>query len=105
MSAKITLTNAIFDRVPGINQVVTVRYRKTSDPDIPGSYTTVTLAAPITPAGVFSPPVEILGLDNDTSYTVRVTNNCNGQFVDTIYITPKPSCVNLLGIIGTTAEE
>lgn len=105
MSAQITLTNATFNTTPAINQIVTVKYRLGSDPDVDGSYTTVTTTAPITPAGVFSPPVVISGLLNNTSYVVKVINNCNGSFVNVPFTTPLPTCVNLTGITGSTANE
>lgn len=105
MSAKITLTGATFSQLPGINQTVTVAYRRQSDPDVPGSYTTVTTNQVINTAGVFVPARIIGGLLNGVAYVVRVTNNCNNLFVDKVYNTPLPSCVNLVDIIGTTAEE
>lgn len=105
MSAQITLTNATFNTAPAINQIVTVMYRLGSDPDVPASYITVTTTAPITPVGVFSPPVVISGLLNNTSYVVKVINNCNGSFVNVPFTTPLPTCVNLVGITGSTANE
>ena len=105
MSAQITLTNATFNTPPATNQVVTVMYRLGSDPDIPASYTTVTTTAPITPAGVFTPPVVISGLLNDTAYVVKVINNCNGSFVNKPFATPLPTCVDLVTIEGTTEDE
>jgi hypothetical protein len=105
MSAQITLTNATFNTTPATNQIVTVKYRLGSDPDVDASYTTVTTTAPITPAGVFSPPVVISGLLNGTAYVVKVINNCNGSFVNKPFTTPLPTCVNLTDIVGSTATE
>ena len=47
MAAQITLTTATFNTPPAVNQIVTVMYRLGSDPDVPGSYTTVTTTAPL----------------------------------------------------------
>lgn len=105
MSAQITLTSATFNTLPAINQIVTVKYRLGSAPDIDASYTTVTTTAPITPAGDFTPPVVISGLLNGTAYVVKVINNCNNSFVNKPFLTPLPACVNLTSIEGSTATE
>lgn len=105
MSAKITLTNAVFSATPGQNQTCTVSYRKQSDPDIPASYTVVTTNAVITTGGVFSPPVVISGLLNGIAYVVRVNNHCNNINFDKVFTTPLSSCVALLDIQGTATEE
>ena len=105
MPAQITLTTATFNTPTGANQIVTVKYRLGSDPDVDGSYTTVTTTAPITPDGNFTPPVVITGLLTGTAYVVKVINNCNGSFVNKPFLTPLPNCVDLTTIEGTTSSE
>lgn len=104
MSAKITVTHADFNLVPGVNQVATVKYKKKVDPD--SSYVTVTTTAVIDMGtGNFTPPVEITGLLNGIIYTVRVSDNCNNIFVDKDFTTPLSVCVAITDIQGTTAVE
>ena|SRR5688572_14550827 len=105
MAAQITLTTATFNTLPSGNQTVTVKYRLGSDPDIDPSYITVTTTAPITALGVFTPPVVISGLLNNTGYVVKVINNCNNSFVNKPFITPLPACVSLTTIEGSTSNE
>lgn len=106
MSAKATITNVPLATTPGVNQVFTIIYRKTSDPDVPGSYTTATTAQTVTPAGVCSPPLVVTGLLNGTQYTFRAINNCNTSYtVDQTVTTPLPSCVQPVSMTITTAEE
>lgn len=102
--ATITLTNAAFAATPGANQTVTVRYRLTSDPDVPGSYITVTTTAVVQPNGAFVTPVIISGLLSNTSYTVWVSNNCGGNGVKKAFVTPLPGCVDITDITGTVAD-
>ena len=74
----IRLTNVTFSPAPSGDVTVTVKYRLTSDPDVPGSYTTVTTTATVNSSGVFTPTVSIGGLTDGVSYTVVVTPNCGG---------------------------
>lgn len=74
----IQLTSVTFSPTPTTNQIVTVKYKLASDPDVPASYTTVTTTALVLTNGDFSPPVNIPSLLDDTEYTVFVTPNCGG---------------------------
>jgi hypothetical protein len=104
MSAKITLTHADFDLVPGANQVATVKYKQQSQPD--SSFVTWTTTAIIDMGtGNFTPPVEITGLLNGISYTVRVSDNCNNIYVDKNFLTPLSACVAITDITGVTSNE
>lgn len=106
MSAKITLTSIPLQLVPGVNQVFTIKYRLTTAPDVPGSYTIVSTTQVVNTSGVLVPQLVIPGLLNGTGYTVRADNNCNAAYtVQQPYITPLPSCVAPTSIVGTTANE
>lgn len=103
MSAKITITNADFDIVPGVNQVATVKYKLESEPD--SAFVTWTTTAVIEEDGTFAPPVEITGLLNGIAYTVRVSDNCNDIPVDKDFTTPLSVCVAITDIQGTATVE
>lgn len=105
MSAKITVSSAVYSATPGINQTATVKYRVQTDPDVEASYTTVTTTAQITPAGTFSPAVNITGLPNGVAFVVRTINNCNNSTVDKTVTTPLSSCVSILDVTATSSEE
>lgn len=106
MAIKATITNIPLVTTPGVNQVFTIIYRLTSDPDVPGSYTTATTSQTVTPAGVCSPPLVVGGLLYGTSYTFRAINNCNTSYtVDQVVVTPLPICVAPQSMTITTAEE
>lgn len=106
MATKATITNVPLVTTPGINQVFTIIYRKTADPDVPGSYTTATTGQTVTPAGVCSPPLVVTGLDYGTQYTFRAINNCNTSYtVDQTVTTPLPACVAPISMTITTSEE
>lgn len=84
---------------------VIIRYRLTADPDVIGSYTLVTSTAVILTNGNFQDaPIQITGLDPDTSYTVWVKPECGNGFKKA-YVTPAASCVDITDITGTTEEE
>lgn len=103
MSAKITITSADFDLVPGVNQVATVKYKKQSEPD--SAFITVTTTAVIEEDGTFTPSVVITGLLNGIVYVVRVSDNCNNIPVDKEFTTPLSLCVAITDIQGTTEVE
>jgi hypothetical protein len=104
MSAKITLTHADFDRVPGVNQICTVKYKVQGQPD--SSFITVTTTAVVDMGtGNFTPSVVISGLLNGVTYIVRVSDNCNNIPVDKPFTTPLSICVALTDVEGTTAVE
>ena len=106
MAAKYTITEIDLGEVPGVNQVVTIMYRLESEPDSPGSYTTVTTTQVVNSAGVLVPQLVIPGLTLGTNYVARAINNCNATYkVDKSFTTPLPSCVTLTEIIGTASEE
>lgn len=104
--AQITLTGVNFAGgvVPAaIMTGVIVRHRLTADPDVIGSYTTDTTTAVLLTNGTFQAPVVITGLLNSTEYTVWVKPPC-GPGAKVNYTTPGPSCVDVVGIIGTVSE-
>jgi hypothetical protein len=104
MSAKITLTHADFDLVPGTNQVATVKYKKQSEPD--SAFVTWTTTATIDMGtGNFSPNVVITGLLNGITYIVRVSDNCNNITVDKPFLTPLSACVAITDIQGVASNE
>lgn len=103
MSAKITITSADFDLVPGVNQTATVKYKKLSEPD--SAFVTVTTTANIEEDGTFNPSIVITGLLNDLAYVVRVSNNCNSIAVDKQFDTPLAVCVTITDIEGNTSPE
>lgn len=74
----IQLTSVTFSPTPTTNQVVTVKIKLATDPDVPASYTTLTTTALVLTNGDFSPPITISGLMDDTEYTILVTPNCGG---------------------------
>jgi len=90
--AQIVITDFAFTVVPPGNQTCTIEYRLTSDPDVPASYILVSNNVPVLPNGHLPNPVLITGLDAETSYTVKATNNCGGVGVKVIFITPNPTC-------------
>lgn len=104
MAVKITITNAEFNVVPGIDQVATVKYKKLGDPD--SAFITVTTTATINKTtGNFTPNVVIEGLLKGITYIVRVSDNCNDIYVDKNFIIPLPACVDLTDIQGVTSNE
>jgi hypothetical protein len=86
MAATIVITTISFGSRPAHDQTVTIKYRKTSDPDVSGSYTTVAtgLVLPVPPTGnavTLSPEIDITGLDEGTAYTIIVINECSDRGV------------------------
>lgn len=69
---------------------VNIKYRKTSDPDVGASYTTVGSFI-ILPNGNFQSPVNITGLDGSTQYFVLIENPCNNSFFSKNFTTPEVS--------------
>lgn len=103
MSARIILTSVDFNLVPGVNQVVTVKYKKQSEPDV--DFVTVTSSAVVEEDGTFTPSVVITGLLNGIDYVVRVSDNCNNIPFDKIFHTPLAVCVAIQDVVGTTELE
>lgn len=103
MSAKIIITSVDFDLVPGVNQVATVKYKRSDQPD--SAFITVTTTQVIEEDGTLAPTLEITGLLNGIEYTVRISDNCNNIYVDKEFTTPLSVCVAITDIIGTTENE
>ncbi|MFX1709073.1 hypothetical protein PV783_34215 [Chitinophaga sp. CC14] len=90
--AKINLTKLVWDNPPSAAQLCTVAYRKTADPDIPGSYTTVSSAVTVNTDGTIPGGLAITGLATETSYTVKASDNCGSAAFLKVFITPLPQC-------------
>ena len=103
--AKIEITSVTLQEVPGVNQTFTFKYRKKDDPDVEASYTTVTTTQVVNTAGVLQPKLTINNLPTGTWIVVRAINNCDGNSTDKEYLTPLPSCVKVIDIIGTVSEQ
>lgn len=101
--ASITISNLTWSATPGVNQIVDVRYRLTSDPDVIGSYITVATNLSVPASGTLTSPLVIGSLLNNTSYTVWVQNTCAGAGYKKAFITPLPTCVEITDITGTVA--
>lgn len=69
-----------FSHTPSAPQNVTIKYRKTSDPDVAGSYTLVSDNVTVPVTGNIEPDITIGGLVADT-YSLVIINNCNGRGV------------------------
>jgi hypothetical protein len=77
----IHLTGVTFNLMPLRNQLVWIRYRKKSDPDIPASYTQVAANAAVDRNGNLVPPLDILNILPDTYYTVWAVHKASGSQV------------------------
>lgn len=84
--ATITLTSVTLAATPVMNQVVNIKIRATSDPDVAASYTDKGNFT-VLPNGNFSTPVVISGLADSTSYTVWVTSACSDSSFTSAFIT------------------
>lgn len=73
----IKLYNVFFTPPATGNQTVRVEYRPASTPT--GTFVLANNAAPILANGDFNPIVTITGLVDGATYTVKVTNLCNGS--------------------------
>ena len=83
---------------------VIIRYRITSDPDVLGSYTTVTNSAVILVNGNFQgAPIVVNVPDYNETYTVWVKTQCGNGFKKE-FETPGASCVDVDDIVGTVEE-
>lgn len=82
----ITLTSVTLSGTPIFNQVVNIKIRVTSDPDVAASYTDKGNFT-VLPNGNFSSPVVISGLADSTSYTVWVTSACSDSSFTHNFIT------------------
>lgn len=74
--ATITLTSLTFNAVPSGNQLVHLKWRLTSDPDIPGSYTDIPDATVNTSGTIISPSPYTFTVPDD-SITLVATNDCS----------------------------
>lgn len=108
MAAQIELTNVAFTGGVAPSAPITdviIKYRKTADPDVSGSYTTFMTNAVILVNGNFqSAPLIIPGLEYSTSYTVWVKPPC-GPGVKKIFVTTAPACVDITGFTGSVSES
>lgn len=82
----ITLTSVTLSGTPVFNQVVNIKIRLTSDPNIAGSYTDEGNFT-VFPNGNFTFPVIISGLADATSYTLWVTSACSDSSFTSVFIT------------------
>lgn len=87
MSA-ITLNSVSFTSPIRIKQKVTIQYRLTSAPDVPESYTVAGTGVIVNTNGFFAVPFVIEGLINCTSYTVKITNECNNLSAQQVFASP-----------------
>ncbi len=85
---------------PSSAKVSTIKHRLTSDPDVPGSYTTDSTTTSIEVSGDIIPDVDILGLADETSYTVKINSNCGGASATQVFTTGIV-CPDVSGIAGT----
>jgi len=90
--AKITITSVTWTLAPSVAQTCTISYRLTSAADIPANYTLISNSVVINPDGTLAAPVNITGLANETSYTVKAVNNCGGTGDLQAFVTPPPTC-------------
>lgn len=86
---QITISSVGFGFTPALNQSVTISYRLSTAPDVPGSYTIVTTNATVLPNGNLSPEITIFNLTEGLSYYVKIVNNCGGTGVQTMYTIPQ----------------
>lgn len=83
----IRVTAVTFSTPPSGIISVTIEYRLTSDPDIPGSYTTAGTGIPVNTDGTLVSPFNITGLTDGVSYTVKITPQCGGGSDQEAFIT------------------
>ena len=74
----IKLYSVLFKDSASVNQTVRVEYRVSSSV---GLFTLVNNAAPVLANGNFSPEITISPLTDGETYTVKITNLCNGTVV------------------------
>lgn len=96
----IRLTAVSWITPPSSSKVCTITHRLTSAADIPANYTTDSVATTILASGTITPPFDILGLADETSYTVKVASNCGGASAVAAFTTGI-LCPDVSGISGT----
>jgi len=85
---------------PSSAKVSTIKYRLTSAADVDASYTTVSTTTSIAANGDIIPDFDILGLADETSYTVKISSNCGGASAQQAFTTGV-LCPNVSAIAGT----
>lgn len=85
---------------PSVNQIVIIKHRLTSAPDVPSSYSIDSSNVEVDVFGYLIPPFMITGLILGQSYTVVITNYCNGSSVSQEYVVS--DCPDANVITGTT---
>lgn len=74
--ADLKLISITWQPVPDSPKQVVISYRKTSDPDVPGSYIIVDSGSWVAETGIFTPPFVISGLNPTFDYTVKIVSVC-----------------------------
>lgn len=85
--SSITISALVLAVTPVGNQTIDIKYRKTSDPDIAGSYTDNGDVI-VLPNGNLYTPLIISGLLSSTSYTVVATSICANSIFTKAFTTP-----------------
>lgn len=88
MSVKIVLTQISLKFATTGNQRVTVKYRKTADPDVGASYALASDTVQVKPDGDLVEPLVIDNLLEATSYTVWAIHPCSATGVTKEFFTP-----------------
>lgn len=82
----IRIARVVFDNPPSENQLVTIKHRLSSDPDVDGSYTTDIVGQEINVYGYLLPPLVIDGLLSGELYTVKIINPCDDSEIEQEYL-------------------
>lgn len=80
---------------PSANQTVSIQHKVTGG--VYGAFDTITQVVDVN--GFLLPYFLITGLLSNTSYTVKISNNCGGTPIEQVYITP--NCPDPVTISGT----
>lgn len=83
----IQINSITFIPAPLSAKVVTIKHRLTSLPDIDGNYTTDATNVNVAIDGSLDTPFLITGLNDGTSYTVKIFSNCGGYDAKQAFVT------------------
>ncbi len=101
----IQINSVSLSPAPTTDKLVTVMHRLTSDPDVPASYNTDTVSLNVPVGGILASPYIISSLLDNTSYTVKIFDDCGDfyrAYITTI-VTDDASCPAVASIIGSGA--
>jgi len=101
MPASYTITKINWSSPPAVMQVCSVYHKLSADPD--SAYVLDSASVQVQVNGTLVVPYVVTGLAFDTSYTIKMTNNCGGEGATIVIETPNDPCPDITGITGTVS--